>query len=151
MQDLCHEMNQDGLFVLSVKNNDLVPVEGMESAILVSLFTDQRLDESQMDIPINRGGWFGNALTPNRELGSKLWAYDNARITSGLVGNIRDCAKRSFDWMNQDNLTRKTSVSVALKGQQITIITTLTARGDKVGHDYAYLWRKTKKREYNYA
>lgn len=151
MQDLCHEMNTDGLFVLSVKNNDLVPVEGMESAILVSLFTDQRLDESQMDIPINRGGWFGNVLTPNRELGSKLWAYENVRVSSGLMGNIRDCAKRSFDWMNKDNLTRKISVTVTPKGQQVHININLTARGDKVGHDYAYLWRKTKKREYNYA
>ena len=151
MQDLCHEMDEEGLFVLSVHNSDLVPVLGMETAILVSLFTNQRLDETQVMTPIDRGGWFGNVLTPDRELGSKLWAWENSRTTSSLMGEIRDCAKRSFDWMARDTIARKTSVNVSLINQKIYINVNLTGRGDRVGHDYAYLWRKTQKREYNYA
>ncbi|WP_434779279.1 phage GP46 family protein [Neisseria sp. Ec49-e6-T10] len=151
MQDLCHEMNQDGLFVLSVQNNDLVPVQGMESAILVSLFTDQRIDESDLRIPIDRGGWFGNVLTPNRELGSKLWGLENAKITSGLIGNIKEYAQRSFDWMTEDGLARKVEVGVNLKSQDVFVSAKITGRSDPIGNDYSYLWRRTQRRAYNYG
>ena len=45
MQDLAHVMTDDNLFVwdFDPKKGDLKTVDGMETALLVSLFTDARL------------------------------------------------------------------------------------------------------------
>ena len=151
MQDLNHVMDENGLFVLDVVNSDLVPVDGMEGAILVSLFTVQRVDESDLRDPIKRGGWYGNVLTPDRQLGSKLWLLENAQITSGLIGKFKEYAQRSFDWAVKDGITRSVAVQVNLVPKQ-TIRVSLTIIGRAgIKTDYQYLWLKTKRRVYQYA
>lgn len=142
MQDIAKVMNADGLLVLATKNGDLVTVDGLESALRVSLFTDARLDESEMPEPVRRGGWIGNVLS-GRQLGGKLYALENARITTAYVGKAKEFAARSLDWMVDDQVTRGVQNSVSVKGQDVQHNISIVSR-DGVKYDYRYLWLKTR-------
>jgi len=142
MQDIAKVMDADGLLVLATKDGDLVTVDGMESAVRVSLFTNARLDESEMPDPMRRGGWIGNLLS-GRQLGGKLHALENARITTAYVGKAKEFAARSLDWMTEDNVSRGVSNSVSVQKQHVQHSISIVAR-DGVKYDYRYLWLKTR-------
>ena len=142
MQDTKHVMNENGLIVLAMRNGDLDTVDGLETAMQVSLFTDARLDETEMIEPFRRGGWVGNQFT-DRQLGGKLYALENTRITTAYVGKATDFAKKSFDWMIEDNVSRGVLCRVSAQGQDVKHNISMIAR-DGVRYDYRYLWLKTR-------
>lgn len=142
MQDSKHTMNADGLIVLTIENGDFGRVDGLETAVLTSLFTDARLDESEMIDPIRRGGWVGNVLS-GRQLGGKLYALENARITTAYVGKAKEFAARSFDWMLQDGVSRGIRNGVSVQGQNVNHDISIVGR-DGVKYDYRYLWLKSR-------
>jgi phage gp46-like protein len=148
MQDLKKVMNADGLFTLSLVNGDFEVIDGMETAVLVSLYTDARLDESEVKTPLMRSGWIGNIMTQGRQLGGKLWKFENSPVTTSYLANAKEATQRSFDWMINDKVAR--SITAAISAQKATNGMTnishqvgIVAR-DGVKQDYVYLWDRTK-------
>lgn len=147
MQDIANEMNEDGLFVWEYdrKKGDISTINGMETACLVSLFTDRRLPESVAPYPMSRSGWIGNIRTAKepRQLGSELWALENARLTTYLLAQRKEACTRAFDWMLIDRAAR--SVSATSRYNSDGVVSDgieITAR-DGVKYSAVYLWEKT--------
>ena len=142
MQDFKRVMNADGLITLSASNGDLDVIDGMESALVTSLFTDARLDESERPDPVGRGGWFGSVLQ-GRNVGSKLHSLENARISTAYIGKAKEFATRALDWMVEDGVSRGVVCKVSVAGQSVAHSITIVGR-DGVKYDYRYLWVKTR-------
>jgi phage gp46-like protein len=142
MQDLSFVMNDNGLIVLAIRDGDLIGVDGMETALQVSIFTDARLDESEMPDPVRRGGWLGNVFS-GRQLGGKLHALENARVSTAYVGKAKEFASRSLDWMIEDGVSRGVVCNVSANQQTIMHNIAIVGR-DGVKYDYRYLWAKTR-------
>ena len=146
MQDLAHVMTDDNLFIwdFDPKKGDLKTVDGMETALLVSLFTDARLDESQVPPPLARGGWVGNIRTAKepRDLGGKLWALENARLTTYTLAQRKEQCTRCMDWLLKDGLIRNAAAVSSYNNDTIADNIQITAR-DGAKYEAVYLWRKT--------
>jgi phage gp46-like protein len=142
MQDTKHVLNSDGLIVLAIEKKDFAKVDGLETACLVSIMTDSRLDETEVSDPIKRGGWIGSVVS-GRELGCKLYALEQARISTGLIGKSKEAAARAFDWMITDGVSRNIENSVTIQLTSINHDIKITGR-DGVKYDYRYLWQKTR-------
>lgn len=101
--DLTYTQDDDGIYdiVIDAEAVDFATTDGLESAILVSLFSDRRADESEVSDPMQRRGWIGDLVSdiPQDRYGSGLWLYEQRRLTDAISSGVRSEAVQSLDWM----------------------------------------------------
>lgn len=106
------------------EDGDLAAENGFDTAILLSLFMEQRADPSEVSVPELRRGWIGNIMNedPDDEWGSKIWLYYQSRVRDeeleAIIGFATDC----FEWMVED----KHMKSVTFDGTLVTYGVTLS-------------------------
>lgn len=94
-----------GIYDLKIGfDGDLETEDSFDTAIIVSLFTDARANESEVLEAAKRRGWIGNERTPGIEIGSKLWLLEQSRLTRSVMNQARDEARDALRWMVDDDL-----------------------------------------------
>ncbi len=84
-------------------SGDLLAGDDLQTAIMISLFTDgvakpdDQLDESY------RRGWWGD-LGNNYNIGSRLWLLDREKLTKSVASKAEDYAKESLKWLVDDGV-----------------------------------------------
>ena len=133
-----------GYWEPSIGVNDVETVEGFETAIIVSIFTNARADESEISDPLRRGGWWGNVLNPSEyELGSRNWMLEREKMTNRVTRDFQRYTTRCLNWLLQQQIINALNVGVKpdIKTQQYNIGVLLSGRNGQQG--YAYNWSKT--------
>lgn len=106
--DFAYQQDADGMFDLVIDRDagDFAVTPGLETSMLVSLFSDRRADQSEVSDPMQRRGWIGNlvAETVGDNHGSGLWLYEQRRLTDDIALGVKTEAVQSFDWMVDDGL-----------------------------------------------
>lgn len=114
--DLNFEQDTEGIFdlVIDVDAKDLDTTDGLETAILVSLFSDRRAAADEVRDPLRRRGWIGNLIAevPNDNFGSGLWLYEQKRLTGDVLAGLRTEAEQALDWMVDEGLATSTAAKV---------------------------------------
>lgn len=91
--------------------------EGLETAVLISLFTDARVDEPELrgGSEIDPRGWWGDAYAraPGDGLGSKLWALARKGVSAETRRLAEDFSREALAWLLADGLA-KSITAVAL-------------------------------------
>jgi phage gp46-like protein len=93
-------------------DNDLETDDGLATAAIISLFSDQRaaLDDpvpNQADDYFDRRGWWGDVVSPEvegDEIGSKLWLLDRSKNTAEVLTQTNQYARDSLEWMIEDGV-----------------------------------------------
>jgi phage gp46-like protein len=144
---------------------DLASDPGIGTAVIISLFTDQRAEDDDVlpDDAVgpfgiskkgsgDRRGWFGDFLTaaaadvlpgqpyptPRYRIGSRLWLYRRRKMTDDLPGLIQQDAARALQWLVDDGIATEIQTSaVATDRQTITLSGTITLP-DGSAYDFAY-------------
>lgn len=83
------------VFGLSIKDGDLEGDEGLETAVVISLFTDQRVSDDELPVEeTSKRGWWADALSEidQDKIGSKLWLLDRSKRTAETLRKFSDCA-----------------------------------------------------------
>ena len=144
-QDFLVRQDECGQFDLQISGGDFATVDGFETAILVSLFSDARAPASSVQEAQSRRGWVGDILSAGsgRGIGSLLWLYEQSRITAEIKNQIADAARRCMQWMVADGVAQSVAASVTESTlRSVTIrIDIVTITGDV--QSYAVLWRNT--------
>ncbi len=144
-QDVLLEQIDPGIFDLVIAYSVLDTVLGFETAIIVSLLSDARASAATVTIPSRRGGWVGNIETADtgRQYGSRLWTFNQARLTDGILNDISVAAQESLAWMIQDGVAKSVSaVAVQSDTREATInIAIVTPAGTE--ERYSLKWRQT--------
>ena len=78
---------------LTLSNNDIETHEGLETAILLSLFTD-------------RGGWWGDPV-----LGSRLYLLARSKREQSVLSQAVDYAVEALSWLVEDRVASSVNVS----------------------------------------
>lgn len=144
-QDVKISPNEFGLFDLQIEGADFASVDGLETSIAVSLFTDGRASSALVQDPARRRGWIGDVFTAeiNRKIGSELWILDQARLTTTTVNQARVFATDCLSWLIEDFIAQSVNVVVVRNdSRSITITVELTTRQGET-RTYEYLWRNT--------
>lgn len=146
MNDIKVTFQSDGSFDIPIENGDLANVEGFDTAIWVSLFTDARAPESKVIQPENRRGWLGDTESPvsGRDLGGLLWLTEQRRLTQDTLNEVVDYARQSLQWFVDDGLAKSLDVTGEIVPQHgISLkITINVPQGSTVTH-YVKLWEAT--------
>jgi phage gp46-like protein len=81
---------------------------GLATAILISLFTDRRADDTD-ELPgdaDDRRGWWGDSVAevPGDQIGSKLWLLERSKITTDSVRLARQYGEEALAWLIADGV-----------------------------------------------
>jgi len=146
MQDVELLKNEDGIYDMSITNGDFTNIEGLDTAILMSLLIDKRADASEVGEPSARRGWIGNEQNedPDYEVGSKLWLLDQSRILQDTVNRSEDFVRDSLIWMIEDSLVKDVGVTGEIVNQNNIVDSVTFIRFDNSTFNKQFdLWENT--------
>lgn len=147
-QDIKLKKNADGIYDIPLNDSgtDLDTVDGLETCIAVSLFTNARAGSGDVPNVIRRRGWCGNILTASEdyELGSLLWLLEQARLNQLTLNFAEDKSKRALQFLILDGIADTITTSaekIDERSAKLTII--LFKRSNEVAR-FATIWVSTK-------
>lgn len=102
--------NDLGVMDLSVEDGDIVADEGLQTAVLLSIFTDRRGDPDSELLTTNLKGWWGDQFLADADdfHGSRIWqdGKDSAHLDEALQWMIDDGVCEDFSAQISQNGTR---------------------------------------------
>lgn len=112
--------------------NDLAADEGLETAVLLSLFTDRRAEDSDVlpDGQTSRRGWFGDAVpvTAGDLFGSRLWLLDRAKQTETNRVLAETYAREALQWLVEDKVAASVSVVASYPRKDVLLLAVTITR-----------------------
>lgn len=102
-------------FDLALLGGSLVGDEGLETAVIVSLFTDRRADPGDL-LPDNttdrRGHWAdAYAETDGDKIGSKLWLLSREKHLPAVARRAETYAAEALQWLLDDGVAATVKVT----------------------------------------
>lgn len=146
--DISLNINDDGIYDISFTDTgDFLLDNSFETSIKSSIFLDRRADESEVQQPENRRGWFGNKelYSVDHEIGSKLWlAFTQKRNTvktrNDAKGYMRDC----LQWLIDDGHATEITVNASNDSLSELILTAeIKYSSDTIKTVEYNLWQNT--------
>ena len=104
---------EDLSFDISLVNNDLAHDAGLQTAVVISLYTDARASVDEIpDGQEDPRGWWGDGVSnpQQRNIGSKLWFLDRSKITDEVVEQSRAYTLDALQWMLDDGIAENITV-----------------------------------------
>lgn len=97
-------------------DGDIKSEDSFDAAIIVSLFAEKRASASEIKQPELRRGWIGNQ-GEDFEIGSKIWLFEQARLTRTTLNGITDAAASALQWFVLD------SFAIAIRSAETELTT----------------------------
>ncbi|HEY1035539.1 MAG TPA: phage GP46 family protein [Pseudoxanthomonas sp.] len=132
---------------LARAGQDLARDDGLESAVLVSLFSDRRATPEQIrpgDDPSDLRGWWGDFNPPviGDQTGSLLWLLRREKQTSETLARARQYAEQALRWLLDDRVAKAIAVQTEYGAPGVMHIGVEITRPDasRVRYQYDYEW-----------
>jgi len=106
-------MQDIGLFLtgicadLVIENGDLKADDGLETAVLISLFTNRRVTEEELPLFItDKMGWWADEISEIEDdpIGSKIWVLERAKILPDTAARLEGFAQEALNWLIEDGI-----------------------------------------------
>ncbi len=128
---------------LVIENGDLKADNGLETACLISMFSDARVTEEQLPSGETdpRGYWADEiAEVIGDVFGSNLWLFDRGKIVEGAVGQIQDAVKSSLGWMLDEGIAESIEVTASIVEltKVVTVVKIRKPQGDDI--PFKFIW-----------
>lgn len=95
---------------------DLLADEGLETAVLLSLFLDRRAnaDDEIPDGTTDRRGWWADehAPIPGDLIGSRRWLLDRSKRSAETAKRLQDYDTEALAWLVDDGVAERVTVAV---------------------------------------
>ena len=127
---------------------DILPIQGtaelerdpgLETAVIISLFTDQRAAESDKlpDTLTTRRGYWGDALS-NSNIGSKYWLLERSKINGETLALLKQYTVEALEWMIEDGIADRIEANAEKNGQNRVLISGSVVRKDNANIFFEY-------------
>jgi len=118
----------------------------LESAVLISLFTDRTAGEDD-DIPDGTGdprGWWGD-LGQAVPIGSRLWLLEREKKTAETLNRARDYINEALQWLIDDGVVGSFGIDVEWQngGTLAARVVAIRPDGNKVAMQFSWIWNRT--------
>lgn len=143
MIDLLMTLGEDGETDLVFSENDLNTESGLKTAVLVSLFTDARVSESELPPgESDLRGYWGDAFpeVAGDRYGSKLWLLAREKMTAEVRARAEEYAIEALQWLIDDGVASAIDVSVEVTGiESVTMKVQITRPKDATAN-FSFVW-----------
>lgn len=111
---------------------------GLETAVLISLFSD-RLAEAD-DGVTDRRGWWGDLLAeiPGDRIGSRLWLLAREKQLTSVLNRAADYGREALQWLVDDGVARSVEVTAEKAGEGILGLDVVIVRPDSSNVRYRF-------------
>lgn len=124
-------------------DGDILTDDFFDTSLLYSLLGERRADPSEVVEPQLRRGWIGSE-GKDFEDGSKLWLFEQARVTRSNLNRIEDEARKALQWLVDDGLVVSVDeVTATVKSGKITLEIVIRRSRSKVERRFFTLWQNT--------
>jgi phage gp46-like protein len=122
------------LFDIDFENGDIALTDGLDTALYMSVFCEQRALSTEVSDPLQRRGHFTNDFSDidGYEVGSKFWLY-TARATNTernaelLQKTVRE---DGLQWMIDDAIVKDVAIDITRVSDKVTLDIKLTTIQD---------------------
>jgi len=98
MSDIALKQDDSGAFDISLDRGDLTTHSGLENAVILSLFTDLRVDDDELLDGDDKRGWW------SRIFGSRLWLLERATTTKETLDRAEYYSTEALQWLIDDGV-----------------------------------------------
>lgn len=149
MTDIRIEWDADGAprGDLVLESGDLATDDGLETAIVASLFTDRRALPSD---PLPAGhedlrGWWGDVVpaAEGDQTGSRLWLLAREKRTADVLNRAREYTREALQWLLDDGVATRLEVDVEYINSDwlALLVGVYQPDGQRLDGRYLYNWR----------
>lgn len=126
---------------------------GLETAIVISLFTDRRAnpDDALPAEATDRRGWWGDATPPivngrpvaDARIGSRLWLLSREKQMPIVVARAKEYCREALAWMIEDGVCERIDIEAEIvrTGTLGIGITIHRPASDAVSFKFDYAWQ----------
>ena len=114
---------------LEIVNGDFRLDLGLSTAVLISLFSDRRLEEDEEleGGETDRRGWWADSAADR--YGSHLWRFDRSKMVPSTQAGVEGAARESLQWLKSDGIAGEVEVSGEVVGSDRIDLTVRPKRG----------------------
>ena len=136
-------LTDEGIADLAVEAGDLATDDGLETAVMVSLFTDHRAGAEELPPEeSDPRGWWGDLADGGTDrIGSKLWLLAREKQTAEVVARAEEYAREALQWLIDDGVARDVDVAAAIVAMGVLMIRVRVARPGGKSVQYVYNWQ----------
>ncbi|WP_338804415.1 phage GP46 family protein [Xenorhabdus griffiniae] len=87
----------------SIGRGDLMTGNDLQTAIIISLFTDRQARADDEIDGTDRRGWWGDSES-DYQIGSRLWLLHRQKLTTAAALAAEDYAREALQWMLDDGV-----------------------------------------------
>jgi phage gp46-like protein len=146
MADGAMVMTEDGGALL-LSGFDLERDDGLQTAVIISLFTDRRASPEQIpaELPQDdlRGYWGDIAsATPSDQTGSLLWLLAREKQVPQILGRAQQYCREALTWMVEDLVATRVEVTAEFvaQGWMLILVDIFRPTGSPVRYRFNYEW-----------
>lgn len=137
--------NPNGYADIALAGGDLAHDDGLETAVILSLFTDARAGaDDGLDAGADPRGWWGDVgnATPGDAYGSKLWLIARAKQLAEVAERARGWAADALAWLVEDGVAASVDVTAEWIAQgQLALAVAITRPGPgATERRFQYVW-----------
>ena len=133
----------NGIWDISLDSNgDITNGDFLDTSLLYALLGERRATESEVPISSSRRGWIGNE-NKTFENGSKLWLFEQARITRSVLNDIQTTALDALSYLVNDGLAVNVTADAALSNGAVTLTINIFVDQSRVETRFFTLWENT--------
>ncbi|HGK5379316.1 TPA: phage GP46 family protein [Salmonella enterica subsp. enterica serovar Birkenhead] len=103
---------------LALNGPDLLTDNSIETAVVISLFTDRRAQPSDLipDGTTDRRGWWADSFR-RRPIGSRLWLLNREKTVSAVVERTKAYADEALAWLKPAGLVKSVTCAAFRVGR----------------------------------
>lgn len=134
-------ISQAGDFV--VTKGDLATDRDLETAVLISLFTDRRASDDDVvpDGTDDRRGCWMDALS-EIPLGSRIWLLNREKIIPSTVAALKEYIEEALQWLLDQHIARAVTVTCTPDSRKHQITAAIDIARNGQNRRYQYVWRQ---------
>lgn len=137
---------------LQLVDGDYLQDDGLETAVLISLFTDRYVESE--DLPPNifvNQGWWADRIDENEtdRTGSRIWVFNRTgKINNETRNGLVDACKEALQWMIDLGIASRIEVTGTLVvGERIDLdIQIFKPEGDDIPFEFLWDGQELKRR-----
>ena len=142
--DVVVQENADGIYDIAFNSaGDIDTSQSLDTPILMSIFCEQRALPSEVINSAQRRGWIGNESTPNFEMGSKFWLFEQSRVTAQMLSELGKVLSNSLKWLSDDGISVNAEASAEYTGGKVVASVTIERSESEVDKKVYALWDNT--------
>lgn len=122
-------------------DGDILTEDQLDTAIVVSLFTDARAEAHEIVKPQMRRGWVGDL--EDGSIGSKLWLLEQERLTLAVLARASDYAEKALEWLVDDQIAVSVVARAYVQGGDAVLDVDLKKPNSRTEARFVGLWENT--------